>query len=198
MFNDQSDSGDDNQQQTLSLSKKARKRLARFEDGDTSDADAPTAADEAISDEEFSDGANDDDEFDAELLEDDDSELGGDASQLFSEDDDNASMDGMDDSDDASFIENDDEFPMGSGSDEDDQESFSETEQTEQSGRAGMTDDEDGIQTNIAETDTFVLPSGQEVEKDRNVAPDIAIVNQRIQDIIRVLGSFKELKDQNK
>lgn len=56
--------------------------------------------------------------------------------------------------------------------------------------------DESGeLQTNIAQTQKFVLPSGQEIEKEAIMAPDLALLSTRIQDVIRVLGNFKELRD---
>ncbi|TPX65270.1 hypothetical protein SpCBS45565_g05285 [Spizellomyces sp. 'palustris'] len=51
------------------------------------------------------------------------------------------------------------------------------------------------LQTNIAQREVFVLPSGQEIEKDAQVAEDVSLVQTRIQEIIRVLNNFKELKD---
>lgn len=57
---------------------------------------------------------------------------------------------------------------------------------------------EEVLQTNIEEKKTLVLPSGQEVEKSTNEAPDIAIVNQRIQEILRILSDFKSLRDPSK
>ncbi|KAI9009668.1 NOL1/NOP2/sun family-domain-containing protein [Gaertneriomyces semiglobifer] len=51
------------------------------------------------------------------------------------------------------------------------------------------------MQTNIAQRETFVLPSGQEIERDAQVPEDVSLVQTRIQEIIRVLSNFKELKD---
>lgn len=53
-------------------------------------------------------------------------------------------------------------------------------------------DAEDELQTNIAAKEKFVLPSGQEIEKEKIQPPDLALVRQRIDDIISVLAKFRE------
>ena len=58
---------------------------------------------------------------------------------------------------------------------------------------AKLADEE--LKTNIAETEKFVLPSGQEVEKETHQAPDLAIIQQRIKDVIHVLGDFTNRRD---
>ncbi|XP_025082375.1 25S rRNA (cytosine-C(5))-methyltransferase nop2-like [Pomacea canaliculata] len=50
---------------------------------------------------------------------------------------------------------------------------------------------EEELQTNIAETETIVLPSGQEIEKETHLAPDRTIIQQRIRDVQFVLADFK-------
>ncbi|KAI9104665.1 NOL1/NOP2/sun family-domain-containing protein, partial [Phlyctochytrium arcticum] len=54
---------------------------------------------------------------------------------------------------------------------------------------------EEELQTNIAQREVFVLPSGQEIEKDAQMAEDVSLVHTRIQEIIRVLNNFSELRD---
>ncbi|CAH1772591.1 unnamed protein product [Owenia fusiformis] len=49
---------------------------------------------------------------------------------------------------------------------------------------------EEELQTNIAETETFILPSGQEIEKELVQAADLTLVQQRIKDVKGVLGDF--------
>ena len=80
----------------------------------------------------------------------------------------------------ASFIVNEEE-------DDDLGDDFSEEEPSQ--------DGEDGdVETNIHSKEKLVLPSGQEVEKDANVSPDIAIVQNRIQEVLRILTNFKKLR----
>ncbi|KAG9294045.1 hypothetical protein G9A89_000667 [Geosiphon pyriformis] len=54
------------------------------------------------------------------------------------------------------------------------------------------------LKTNIMEVEKYVLPSGQEIEKQNLVAPDLQITQQRISDILRVLNNFKQLGDQER
>eukprot|EP00455_Lapot_gusevi_P025020 TRINITY_DN261_c0_g1_i1.p1 TRINITY_DN261_c0_g1~~TRINITY_DN261_c0_g1_i1.p1 ORF type:complete len:622 (-),score=265.39 TRINITY_DN261_c0_g1_i1:25-1839(-) len=54
------------------------------------------------------------------------------------------------------------------------------------------------LKTNIQEREKFVLPSGQEIEKDRLVAPDIALIKQRIEDVLGVLSDFKANREANR
>ncbi|KAK7093298.1 hypothetical protein V1264_007076 [Littorina saxatilis] len=57
---------------------------------------------------------------------------------------------------------------------------------------------EEELQTNIAATETLVLPSGQEVEKDAHIASDLTLVQQRIRDVQFVLADFKARKQEGK
>ncbi|KAK3580055.1 hypothetical protein CHS0354_028626 [Potamilus streckersoni] len=56
---------------------------------------------------------------------------------------------------------------------------------------------EDELKTNIAESETFILPSGQEIEKDTQT-PDLAIIQQRIKEIMFVLSDFKSRGEQGR
>lgn len=49
--------------------------------------------------------------------------------------------------------------------------------------------------TNIAETSSFVLPSGQEIEKEGIQPPSIDIVHQRIKNVIYVLSDFANRRE---
>lgn len=49
--------------------------------------------------------------------------------------------------------------------------------------------------TNIAETSSFVLPSGQEIEKESIQPPSIDIVHQRIKNVIYVLSDFANRRE---
>jgi len=51
------------------------------------------------------------------------------------------------------------------------------------------------MKINLAETETFTLPSGQEIEKEKTQAPDLQIIQSRIRDVIHVLKDFKKLRE---
>ncbi|PFX23486.1 putative ribosomal RNA methyltransferase NOP2 [Stylophora pistillata] len=54
---------------------------------------------------------------------------------------------------------------------------------------------EEELKTNIAETEVFVLPSGQEIEKETNEHTDLALINQRIRDNIQALNNFNTARE---
>lgn len=51
------------------------------------------------------------------------------------------------------------------------------------------------LDTNIQETETITLPSGQQIEAELLAPPDLAIVQQRIKDIVQVLDDFAKRRD---
>ncbi|XP_060073761.1 probable 28S rRNA (cytosine-C(5))-methyltransferase [Ylistrum balloti] len=51
------------------------------------------------------------------------------------------------------------------------------------------------LQTNITDMEKYTLPSGQEVEKEASQAPDIAMVQQRIKEVMHVLADFKDRRE---
>lgn len=51
------------------------------------------------------------------------------------------------------------------------------------------------LKLNIAETEKMVLTSGQEIEKDSMMAPDLTLIQQRIQDVVKILNNFREMRD---
>ncbi|KAJ3289516.1 rRNA (cytosine-C5-)-methyltransferase nop2 [Rhizoclosmatium sp. JEL0117] len=53
------------------------------------------------------------------------------------------------------------------------------------------------LKTNIAQRETFVLPSGQEIEKGPQ-SEDLQVILTRIQEIVRVLNNFRELKEEGR
>ncbi|XP_060578088.1 uncharacterized protein LOC132735181 [Ruditapes philippinarum] len=57
---------------------------------------------------------------------------------------------------------------------------------------------EDELQTNIAQTEKYTLPSGQEIEKETATSPDLAMIQHRIKDVMHVLADFKERKEEGK
>lgn len=54
---------------------------------------------------------------------------------------------------------------------------------------------ENNLVTNIAETRSFILPSGQEIEKESVQPPAIDMVHQRIKNIIYVLSDFASRRE---
>jgi ribosomal RNA methyltransferase Nop2 len=57
---------------------------------------------------------------------------------------------------------------------------------------------EDGLETNIQEPELVVLPSGQQVEAERLAPPDLALVQRRIRDCVRVLEDFGRLRQEGR
>jgi len=49
---------------------------------------------------------------------------------------------------------------------------------------------------NIAITEKFTLPSGQEIEKEQAQAPDLQIIQTRIREVTHVLADFKNRRDE--
>uniref|UniRef100_G3MPH8 SAM-dependent MTase RsmB/NOP-type domain-containing protein n=1 Tax=Amblyomma maculatum TaxID=34609 RepID=G3MPH8_AMBMU len=54
---------------------------------------------------------------------------------------------------------------------------------------------EEELKTNIAESEIFTLPSGQEIEKEKAEPPDLAIISERIKDITHVLTDFSNRRE---
>lgn len=57
---------------------------------------------------------------------------------------------------------------------------------------------EEELKTNIAETEVFVLPSGQQIEKEANEHTDLALINQRIRDNIQALSNFTRAREEGR
>ncbi|XP_001632958.2 probable 28S rRNA (cytosine-C(5))-methyltransferase [Nematostella vectensis] len=51
------------------------------------------------------------------------------------------------------------------------------------------------MKTNISSTEVFVLPSGQEIEKEANEPPELALINQRIRENIQALSNFSKARE---
>ena len=54
------------------------------------------------------------------------------------------------------------------------------------------------MQMNIQSMETFVLPSGQQVEREKLAPPDVATVKQRITDVLFVLSDFSNNRKDNR
>lgn len=54
------------------------------------------------------------------------------------------------------------------------------------------------LKTNIAETETYTLPSGQEVQKEAEQSPDLALIQQRMKEVTYVLADFKARKEEGR
>lgn len=89
----------------------------------------------------------------------------------------------------------------GSDDEDSDQEELPSERRARQLDREQAELEEDAaaeLQTNIMEREVFRLPSGQEIEKEKQVPLDLQLVQQRIQDIIFVLGAFKDNREPGK
>ncbi|KAJ3016237.1 rRNA (cytosine-C5-)-methyltransferase nop2 [Thoreauomyces humboldtii] len=126
---------------------------------------------------------------------------GWDAAEL--DDDDN---DGMQD-DEFDDIADDDEAEVGEARQMEfgsDSEAEGSDEELEVERQARVLDQEaaedermgdEEMKLNIEQRERFVLPSGQEVDRDTAMTEDVSLVQTRIQEILRVLNNFKELRD---
>lgn len=50
------------------------------------------------------------------------------------------------------------------------------------------------LETNIQDVEIVTLPSGQQIEAEKLAPPDLAIVQRRIRDVVRVLENFSRLR----
>lgn len=57
---------------------------------------------------------------------------------------------------------------------------------------------EEELKTNIAQSEVFVLPSGQEIEKEGIDPPDLSMVHQRIKDNLHALSDFKKNRQEGR
>ncbi|KAF5727894.1 28S rRNA (cytosine(4447)-C(5))-methyltransferase [Tripterygium wilfordii] len=150
----------------------------------------------ADKDEDSSEEVDDDEDDKVEEEEEEEHGESGSGSELFSEDDD----------DDPLAVD----FLQG-GSDEDeeeDSESDSDESEADIVEKARAIDDErarqekeaeEEMQLNIKEeSDEFRLPTNEELEEEAHRPPDLQNLKRRITEIIRVLSSFKELKQEGK
>ncbi|XP_042310466.1 probable 28S rRNA (cytosine(4447)-C(5))-methyltransferase [Sceloporus undulatus] len=59
-----------------------------------------------------------------------------------------------------------------------------------------VTDKDAGLQLNVETDEHFVLPSGQEIEKEAAQPPDLQLIHQRIKDNIEVLQDFSTKREE--
>jgi 25S rRNA (cytosine2870-C5)-methyltransferase len=74
----------------------------------------------------------------------------------------------------------------------DEQERMEEEEADEEA--AYMARD-DAMETNIQDVEVLTLPSGQQIESEKLAIPDLAMVQRRVRDVVRVLDDFKRLRE---
>jgi ribosomal RNA methyltransferase Nop2 len=58
--------------------------------------------------------------------------------------------------------------------------------------------DEEEMKLNMAERETFTLPSGQDVEREALQAPDLQIIQTRVKDVIEVLKDFTSRREEGR
>ena len=59
-----------------------------------------------------------------------------------------------------------------------------------------LAEDEKELKLNMAQTEVYKLPSGQEIEKEASSAPDLQIIQGRIQDVVATLCDFKNKREE--
>lgn len=84
-----------------------------------------------------------------------------------------------------------------SDEDDDDDEEDDDDDKEEEKSDADM-DEEDTVQTNIEEIDTFKLPGAEESEKEGVLSLDLKTIHQRIRDNIDVLCNFSTKRETGK
>lgn len=77
------------------------------------------------------------------------------------------------------------DFEDGSGEDSDDSDDLLDVEKKslalDQDRLRIEAEQADDLKISLSERSEFVLPSGQQVEREKQLAPDLTIINQRIQ-----------------
>ena len=129
-----------------------------------------------------------------------DSDSGSDEEELVGEEFD---MDGMSDGSESDGAAEDDDFLGLGGSDDEDAAdeglggAFERRAKkaSERAEREAAEAEAEALETNLQASERFTLPSGQEVEAEGQAAPDMAFVQQRIREVIRVLQNFRELRE---
>uniref|UniRef100_A0A2C9K2J8 SAM-dependent MTase RsmB/NOP-type domain-containing protein n=1 Tax=Biomphalaria glabrata TaxID=6526 RepID=A0A2C9K2J8_BIOGL len=112
------------------------------------------------------------------------------------------SDDGEDDSPDLSSAEEEEVAEEEPGTDEAEEEEEEEDMEIEKASKALIKEQEENenmakaeLMLNIQSQEKFVLPSGQEIEKEANLPPDLAILDNRIAHIRHVLADFNTRRE---
>jgi len=88
----------------------------------------------------------------------------------------------------------DEEMPDDFGMEEDE----SDEELDDDPKASDEEDDEEKLENNLEEVEKFVLPSGQEIEKEKSAPLDVAIIKNRIEENISALKNFKDKREDGK
>ncbi|XP_053379716.1 uncharacterized protein LOC123527800 [Mercenaria mercenaria] len=180
------------------------------DDDDDDDDDSDELGDEFDTSQQIDDNEDSEDEDDDEEEEEEDSKVkgytdensswlkpAGKGKQLMTEDSD----DDEDDSDDMADEFDDDSDEDDDDGEEDDDEMLPVEKAAKKLKKKEKKDKklaEEELQTNIAQTEKYTLPSGQEIEKEAATSPDLAMVQHRIKDVMHVLADFKERREEGK
>jgi len=94
--------------------------------------------------------------------------------------------------------ESEDDSDDSDGSDEDDEDMQIEKQakKLEKKQAKMLAESDKEMKMNFEETQKFTLPSGQEIEKEANSAPDLQIIQTRIREVISVLQDFKSRREE--
>ena len=133
-------------------------------------------------------------DLDSEGMSDEDQEK----KNLF-EDDDFEDSAGEEEEDDAPLA---DDFGGGSDdSDEDDDEELPIEKKSKELKLKKTKEDEEAeaeLQMNIQQTEKFMLPSGEEVEKEKLLPPDLTVLKSRINEVVAILNDFTKKREESR
>eukprot|EP00092_Neocalanus_flemingeri_P016040 GFUD01017360.1.p1 GENE.GFUD01017360.1~~GFUD01017360.1.p1 ORF type:complete len:739 (-),score=265.57 GFUD01017360.1:1330-3546(-) len=114
------------------------------------------------------------------------------------DEDEEVELKGGDDSDDDNEAEGSEEDDSDASSEDDDDEMKVEkaARKLKKKQDKMMAESDKEMKMNLAETEKFILPSGQEIEREASTAPDLQIIQSRIRDVIHVLQDFKARREE--
>eukprot|EP00743_Colponemidia_sp_Colp-15_P004103 GILK01004427.1.p1 GENE.GILK01004427.1~~GILK01004427.1.p1 ORF type:complete len:813 (+),score=205.82 GILK01004427.1:147-2441(+) len=178
---------------------KASKEEPEFEEHEFSDM-SDAGDDSFVKNDEFESSESDDENGKAQLFSDEeDDDVEGD--DEFADMDDNlAAAPGFSDSNNkwlkqkGAAVESEEEDSEEDSDDEMDIERKSRKLDAAKKREAEEAEEE--MKLNVQDSHTMVLPSGQEVEQESMVAPDLQMIKQRIQDVVFVLSNFNKARQE--